>query len=47
MAGDDGKGKGKPMNILMVTSAFPPYVGGAAVQATYLAQGLKARGVDV
>jgi glycosyltransferase involved in cell wall biosynthesis len=47
MAGDDGKGKGKQMNILMVTSAFPPYFGGAAVQATYLAQGLKARGVDV
>jgi glycosyltransferase involved in cell wall biosynthesis len=31
----------------MVTSAFPPYFGGAAVQATYLAQGLQARGVDV
>lgn len=37
----------KMMNILMVTSAFPPYFGGAAIQATYLAQGLKARGVDV
>lgn len=35
------------MNVLMVTSAFPPYFGGAAVQATYLAQGLQARGVNV
>lgn len=35
------------MNILMVTSAFPPYFGGAAIQATYLAQGLQSRGVDV
>jgi len=39
--------KGKTMNILMVTSAFPPYFGGAAVQATYLAKGLQARGVGV
>jgi len=35
------------MNILMVTSAFPPYFGGAAVQATYLAQGLKTCGLNV
>jgi len=39
--------KRKTMNILMVTSAFPPYFGGAAVQATYLAQGLKTCGLNV
>ena len=35
------------MRILMVSSAFPPHFGGAAVQATYLAQGLHKRGVAV
>lgn len=31
----------------MVTWAFPPYFGGAAIQAIYLAQQLKENGVDV
>jgi L-malate glycosyltransferase len=35
------------MNILMVTSRFPPFFAGAAVQAIYLAEQLTKRGFDI
>jgi hypothetical protein len=35
------------MKILMVSTLFPPYFSGAAIQATYLAERLQERGISI